>query len=273
MEGVFLVEVIDGKITHFYAMRNPEKLTAIARPAEDQPLAFCHAYPVRIERLGDLGSAPAVLRAVADAAARRGLAPPAALIGEWFGSGAVIAPSLTANPVGVGEVFDVSPGAGDAGAVGGGWFGYLSYPDAGADGRPPRLPEAAGGWTDCVLRQDSDGHWWYESLSGAPLSDWVADAVRNPLPPRSFDITWGDADREAHRRGVLECLDAIAAGEVYQACVCTQFAGRLRRRARRLLRRRRGTHFPRPRGVSGRRLGRGGVAVARSCSCGAPVTR
>ena len=43
----------------------------------------------------------------------------------------------------------------------------------------------------------------------------------------SFNIAWGDADREAHRRGVLECLEAIAAGEVYQACVCTQFAGRL----------------------------------------------
>jgi RNA polymerase sigma-70 factor (ECF subfamily) len=26
LEGVFLVEIIDGKITHFYAMRNPEKL-------------------------------------------------------------------------------------------------------------------------------------------------------------------------------------------------------------------------------------------------------
>ena len=182
---------------------------------------------MRIDRLGDLGSAPAVLRAVADAAARRGLAPPAALIGEWFGSGAVIAPSLTASAVGVDEVFDVPSGAADAGAVGGGWFGYLSYPDAGADGRPPRLPEAAGGWTDCVLRQDSGGQWWYESLSGAPLSTWVADAVRNPVPPRRFDVTWGDADRDAHRRGVLECLDAIAAGEVYQACVCTQFAGRL----------------------------------------------
>ena len=32
LEGVFLVEVIDGKITNFYAMRNPEKLTAIAVP-------------------------------------------------------------------------------------------------------------------------------------------------------------------------------------------------------------------------------------------------
>ena len=113
------------------------------------------------------------------------------------------------------------------GAVGGGWFGYLSYPDAGVDGAPARIPEAAGGWTDCVLRQDDDGHWWYESLSSAALPEWVAEALRNPLPPSDYDIAWDDADRDTHRRGVLECLEAIAAGEVYQACVCTQFAGRL----------------------------------------------
>ena len=32
LEGVFLVEVTDGKITHFYAMRNPDKLVGIAIP-------------------------------------------------------------------------------------------------------------------------------------------------------------------------------------------------------------------------------------------------
>jgi len=32
LEGVFLVEIIDAKITNFYAMRNPDKLTAIAVP-------------------------------------------------------------------------------------------------------------------------------------------------------------------------------------------------------------------------------------------------
>ena len=32
LEGVFLVEVVDGKITHFYAMRNPDKLGGIAIP-------------------------------------------------------------------------------------------------------------------------------------------------------------------------------------------------------------------------------------------------
>jgi RNA polymerase sigma-70 factor (ECF subfamily) len=34
LEGVFLIEIIDGKITHFYAMRNPDKLLGIAVPRE-----------------------------------------------------------------------------------------------------------------------------------------------------------------------------------------------------------------------------------------------
>ncbi|WP_006245402.1 aminodeoxychorismate synthase component I [Mycolicibacterium tusciae] len=181
---------------------------------------------MRIERLGGLGSAPAVLRTVADAARRRGLPPPAALIGEWFGSGAVIAPSVAVTPVATSAVFDVAPGASGE-AVGGGWFGYLSYPDAGSDGHGPRIPEAAGGWSDCVLRQDRDGQWWYESLCGADLPGWVSEALCEPAAPRSSAITWGAADRDAHRRGVLSCLEAIAAGEVYQACVCTQYAGRI----------------------------------------------
>ena len=178
---------------------------------------------MRIERLGELGSAPAVLRAVSAAAERHELPPPAALIGEWFGSAAVIAPSVAA--VAVDDVFAVPTGTSD-GAIGGGWFGYLSYPDGAVDGLGPRIPEAAGGWSDCVLRQDHDRQWWYESLSGAPLSSWVADAVRTAIPPREYRIAWGEADRDAHRRGVLDCLEAIAAGEIYQACVCTQLKGR-----------------------------------------------
>jgi para-aminobenzoate synthetase component 1 len=179
---------------------------------------------VRIERLGDLGSAPAVLRAIASAADGCGLPPPAALIGEWFGSAAVIAPSL--KVVAVDDVFAVAVGA-PGEAIGGGWFGYLSYPDAGVDGLGPRIPEAAGGWSDYVLRQDRDGQWWYESLSGAKLSEWVAEALRSRVPARHCSVAWDEADRKAHRRGVLECLEAIAAGEIYQACVCTQFTGRL----------------------------------------------
>ncbi len=32
LEGVFLIEISDGKITHFYAMRNPDKLAGILIP-------------------------------------------------------------------------------------------------------------------------------------------------------------------------------------------------------------------------------------------------
>ena len=184
---------------------------------------------MRIDRLGDLGGAPHVLRAVGDAASRLELPPPAALTGEWFGSLAVIAPSLSVQPVGLEDTFAVRqsvPDAASSAAVGGGWVGYLSYPDPSADGRPNRLPEAAGGWTDCVLRRDRDGQWWYESLSGAPMPDWLTAALAAPpAPAHDCRIDWGTADREAHRGGVLACLEAIRAGEVYQACVCTQFTG------------------------------------------------
>ena len=32
LEGVFLIEIVDGKITNFYAMRNPDKLVAVTAP-------------------------------------------------------------------------------------------------------------------------------------------------------------------------------------------------------------------------------------------------
>ena len=183
---------------------------------------------MRLDRLGDLGAAPRVLRAVGDATSRLGLPPPAALTGDWFGALAVIAPSVSVRPVEVHDAFAVRPGSPvpNSDAVGGGWVGYLSYPDAGADERPNRIPEAAGGWTDCVLRRDRDGLWWYESLAGAPMPDWLSGALAAPpAPARDCRIEWGTADRAAHRYGVHACLEAIRAGEVYQACVCTQFTG------------------------------------------------
>ena len=182
---------------------------------------------MRIERLGALGDAPAVLADIAHAARAAGLPPPAALLGEWFGSRAVIAPSVTVAPVPPVRAFAVPQRtSGPAGAVGGGWFGYLSYPDPGADGAPSRIPEAAGGWSDCVLRQDVDGLWWFESLTGADLPEWLRSVT--PAPPAGYTLTWTAPDRAAHRRGVRSCLEAIAAGEVYQACVCTRFTGRIR---------------------------------------------
>jgi para-aminobenzoate synthetase component I len=175
---------------------------------------------MRIDRLGALGSAAAVVRAVAASASRLGLPPPAALTGDWFGSCAVIVPTVTIAPTDPGDAFAAPPGAGGP-AVGGGWIGYLSYPD----GAGARIPEAAGGWTDCVLRCDLDDLWCYESLSGAPMPDWLRAAVTAPAPPRPWRIAWTTPDRDVHRAGVLACLEAISAGEVYQACVCTQFTG------------------------------------------------
>ena len=131
--------------------------------------------------------------------------------------------------------------------------------------RSGRVPEAAGGWSDCVLRQDRDGHWWYESLSGAALPGGSRSSS-GPVAPRRSTIGWDDADRDEHRAGVLACLDAIAAGEIYQACVCTQFVGPDRRFASSIssstpLR----APLPPARRIS-RALGRRGVAVAGTVS-------
>jgi para-aminobenzoate synthetase component I len=179
---------------------------------------------MRIERLGGIGSPTDVLRTVAAAARRRGLPPPAALIGDWFGAAAVIAPSVSMRPTDPADVFDVPPGE-RTDAVGGGWIGYLSYPDAAADGRPPRIPEAAGGWTESVLRLDRAGCWWYESLSGATIPIWVSEALTTQPTRMACELDWAQPDYDTHQAGVLSCLSAIGAGEVYQACVCTQFTG------------------------------------------------
>jgi para-aminobenzoate synthetase component 1 len=178
------------------------------------------------ERLGALGAPADVLRAIDAWTRRAGMPPPAALIGEWFGSRAVIAPSVAVEPLDPAAVFDVAPGSATAAdAVGGGWIGYLSYPDRGADGAAPRIPEAAGGWTDCVLRLNPDGCWWYESLSGAMPPDWLTHALSARPPIGHCEIDWRMPDYAQHRAAVLSCLEAIGAGEVYQACVCTQFTG------------------------------------------------
>ena len=129
---------------------------------------------MRIERLGDVGSAADVLRALAGAAARRGLPPPAALVGDWFDSAAVVAPSVAIVPTDPREVFAVAPGERTATPSAAAGSGTCPTPTPAADGRGPRIPEAAGGWTDCVLRLDADGRWWYESLSGATIQPWLA---------------------------------------------------------------------------------------------------
>ncbi|EFV14883.2 aminodeoxychorismate synthase component I [Segniliparus rugosus] len=189
---------------------------------------------MRVECLGEGVSPGSALRALRQLAERSGSAPPAALIGDWFGSRAVLAPSLAAAPDA--PLPDFGPGAREdqqrrredqsGAAIGGGWIGALAYPDrAGDDGLPVRV----GGFTDCVLRLDQAGCWWFESQADEPCPPQLrAAAVRAGGATRPFDCAWTEPDRAAHDRAVRECLAAIADGEVYQACVTTYFKGELR---------------------------------------------
>ena len=56
-EGLITVEIIDAKITNFYAMRNPDKLTGDRGPADHQPLAS-----VTLGGCGSSGSANSAAR-------------------------------------------------------------------------------------------------------------------------------------------------------------------------------------------------------------------
>lgn len=180
------------------------------------------ATGLRVQRLGAGAAAPAVLRALGRRAHRLGLAPPAALIGSWFGSRAILAPSVDARPGTPGSALAGSRRGGDTGgAVGGGWFGSLRYPDRPGD------TVATGGWSDSVLRLDSTGCWWFESLTGERCPADVADAVCRGTEPVHWEMRWTAPDGAAHREAVRKCLAAIADGEVYQACVCTRFTGTL----------------------------------------------
>jgi para-aminobenzoate synthetase component 1 len=184
---------------------------------------------MRVEQLGDLGPAPAVLRAIAAGTRSTNRPAPAALTGCWYGSRAIIAPTLYTHPVLPGHAFPDRPvHDGPEGAVGGGWIGYRGYPDhSDADTRLRRTPEAAGGWTGSVLRQDGNECWWYESLLDDECPDWITEALTHRHDPEPWIIDWTPPERRHHRQAVAECLSAISTGQVYQACVCTQFRGDL----------------------------------------------
>ena len=154
----------------------------------------------------------------------------AGLCGEWFGSQAVLAPAIRAVPVEDPYALLEAPPvvAGEAGAVGGGWFGYLSYDLTDPSGRSAGLPRAVWGWADHVLRLDEQDRWWFEALvpDGAPdpsaeefdellgrevtRSGWTSTTLTRPLP---------------HHDAIKACVHAIADGELFQANICTRFTG------------------------------------------------
>ncbi|WP_017973373.1 aminodeoxychorismate synthase component I [Actinopolyspora halophila] len=184
-----------------------------------------------------------VLRALDRRARHRGLASPAALTGDWFGGGAVLAPSVRVerrSPETAFEQLDEHPAvtadpASPDEAVGGGWIGYLGYgltDPADAERLPRRrLPATAWGWADHVLRLDSGGQWWFEALArqeprelGAELAELVRNAAEESyeFAPATGPVDAPDA--ALHRKSVRRCVEEIAAGEIFQANVCSRFS-------------------------------------------------
>ncbi|RKQ91010.1 para-aminobenzoate synthetase/4-amino-4-deoxychorismate lyase [Solirubrobacter pauli] len=177
--------------------------------------------------------------------ALRGEAWPFALAGRWAGGGAIVGCNPT-RLLAPGEdpferLEDLPAPTGEA-TVGGGWFGWLGYglgerverlPP-----RPPRpvpLPDAHLAFYDHVLHLDADGQWWFETLTGdlAPLDrlqTLLAAAAEPPAAaaaapgasadaadtPPAFTLRGG----AGHVAAVADCVERIAAGEIFQANLC-----------------------------------------------------
>ncbi|KQR97638.1 aminodeoxychorismate synthase component I [Williamsia sp. Leaf354] len=151
-----------------------------------------------------------------DATRLAGRPGPAAVIGDWLGHAAVIAPSIR-----------LDAGVAPPDRPRGWWFGHVSFPDRVAEAA---LPAAVGGVTDGVLVHDGD-RWAYRTITGAPCPDWIRTcltAIPAADPPRPWTTSWTAPPREPHDEAIDACLAAIRAGEVYQACVCTRYRGDLR---------------------------------------------
>lgn len=176
------------------------------------------------------GSAPDVVRALDFHTRRLGIPGPAALIGDWLDADAVIAPSI-----------DLRAGVPIPDDPQGFWFGYQGFPDRVAENP---LPPAAGGETDNVLELDRTGSWWWTSLDGQQCPDWVRASLTEHHS-RTWSVTWQPPAQRPHVEAIAQCLEAIRSGEVYQACICTRFAGRFAGSAANYFAD--GVHFTRPR--------------------------
>jgi para-aminobenzoate synthetase component 1 len=191
-----------------------------------------------VRRALEAGPTPASAFLLLDARAReKGIAPPAALSGEWFASRAVLVPSWTALDVDAADAFAVPARQPDVrgavpGAVGGGWLGYLSYDLIDPSQRRSPVPKAAWGWVDHLLRLDADGQWWFEALVPDDVSDpdelagELASLLTRDVPPAAWTATGLQRPLAAdHRDAVKACVHAIEAGELFQANICSRFSG------------------------------------------------
>jgi para-aminobenzoate synthetase / 4-amino-4-deoxychorismate lyase len=130
-----------------------------------------------------------------------------------------------------------------AGAVGGGWFGFLGYglgarlePVPPSPPRPVPLPAFALAFYDHLIRLDSAGRWWFEALwteerdaalreRRERLAGRLAAGVRErPVWVGTFRPAAPGA--AGHVAAVASCRERIAAGEIFQANLCLRLDSR-----------------------------------------------
>jgi para-aminobenzoate synthetase/4-amino-4-deoxychorismate lyase len=211
----------------------------------DVPVEIVGSIPARAElrRIemhsdADRFSVASILAAAPDSAALSGrwcgggmaifARPAASATGDWR----QIAPLLDALP----QIDQASWPADDSTAVGGGIITALGYralePDSGTTIRAD--------YYDQVLRW-RDGKWWIEQLWTAARSDALDELVAHQRLVLISPVTTTTAqsiaaydqltevvlpDSSAHIHAVKECIERIAAGDLYLANVCTQIVAR-----------------------------------------------
>ncbi|MGH3565693.1 MAG: aminodeoxychorismate synthase component I [Pseudonocardia sp.] len=116
-------------------------------------------------------------------------------------------------------------------AVGGGWFGYLSFPAC----SQARFPRFSLGYYHDLLRHDGRG-WWYEALLDGGFSRRDAErrcaglcrdlATPAVVEPARLELLHRP-DAIAHAVAVERCIQAIRRGEIYQANIACHLDLRL----------------------------------------------
>ncbi|WP_082530477.1 aminodeoxychorismate synthase component I [Aeromicrobium sp. Root344] len=156
-----------------------------------------------------------------------------ALLGAWHHGEALIA----FDPVAVleGDPFtgiDLEPLASGVGGFGGGWIGAWGYqlgrlvedlPPA--PHRPIEQPDHRIAFYDHVLRR-TDGTWWLESLTpDAERDARIVETLRgSAADAQSYEVGRFEMSPtpDAHRAALATVLEHIAAGDIFQANLCTR---------------------------------------------------
>jgi para-aminobenzoate synthetase/4-amino-4-deoxychorismate lyase len=142
--------------------------------------------------------------------------------GRWAGTGAVIAwnPRRVLIDAGPDPLDHLPTVPGREPAIGGGWFGWFAFDQ----------PGSWFGLFETVLRLDSAGRWWLESIAEQPDLPALARTIESALPPPAGPVSITEltvTERDAHLGAVERAISAIRAGQLYQVNICARFHGRV----------------------------------------------